>query len=407
MPLTLVLAWRNLFRNTRRTILTSLMIASCLAALMITDGVIIGMLNVMVEGVTKTFAGEAQVHKKGFRDSLDSDLYMDNIAELEKILKNDNSISGYSVRAIAGGMISSPNNMTGGAVYGVSASGESTVSKLKQAIVEGNYLTDTDSEILIGRSMAELLEVDLGDRLVITVAQVNGGDISQGLFKISGIFHFGMREVDENITFISLPRSQQLFGTGSGAHEIAIQFKQPLAAGKADSSLFRQINATSNEAMDWLDLNPQISAMIEMVDYSTIIMGLILYSLAALGIINSMFMSIYERIYEFGVMKALGTQPGQVIVLVLTEAMLLAILGLVLGLVLGGCLNWYFSIHGIPFGEFEFEGVSLTDRIRTVMVLKQFTIFPLGVFVLTVLAAIYPAIYASKIVPARALQKAL
>ncbi|MDK1025193.1 MAG: ABC transporter permease [Gammaproteobacteria bacterium] len=407
MPLTLVLAYRNLFRNTRRTVLTSLMIGCCLAALILTDGVIKGMLDVMIDSVTQTFAGEGQVHRKGFRDSLDTDLYMNNIDELEATLKADKSIAGYSVRTIAGGMISSSYHMTGGAIYGVSAEQEAGVSKLKQAIIQGSYLSDGDAEILIGKGMAELLEVDLGDRLVVTLAQVDGGDLSQALFRVSGIFQFGMRELDENVTFISLARGRELLGTGQGAHEIAIRFVNAEDAEDSNLPIFKQLSRNGNEALGWLEINPQIGAMIEMVDYSTLIVGLVLYLLAALGIINSMFMSIYERIYEFGVIKALGTRPGQLIQLILIEALLLGILGSIIGLALGGALTWYFSVHGIPLGEFEFEGISLADKIRTIPAVNQFVVFPIWVLVLTVVAGIYPAIFASRIVPSRALQRAL
>ena len=407
MSLTLMLAYRNLFRNIRRTVLTSLMIGCCLAALIITDGAIKGMLDVMVDSVTLTFAGEGTVHKEGFRDSMDTDLFMNNIGELEATLRDDESISGYSVRTIAGGMISSSYNMTGGAVYGVSAKQEAGVSKLKQAIIKGSYLNDGDSEILIGRNMAELLEVDLKDRIVVTLAQVNGGDLSQALFKVSGIFHFGLRELDENVVFISLARSREILGTGNGAHEIALRFVNAEDGKDSGLPIFKQLSRQGNEALGWLDANPNLGAMIEMVDYSTLIIGLILFLLAAFGIINSMFMSIYERIYEFGVVKALGTQPRQLIQLVLSEAFMLALLGLVIGILLGGLATWYFSIYGIPFGEFEFEGISLADRINTIPALSQFIVFPFWVVVLTVVAAIYPAIFASRIVPSRALQKAL
>jgi putative ABC transport system permease protein len=407
MPLTLMLAYRNLFRNIRRTVLTSLMIGSCLAALILTDGVINGMLDIMIDSVTQTFAGEGQVHRRGFRDSLDLDLYMTNISELEAKLNDDERISAYAVRTIASGMISSSNNMTGGAIYGVSARQEAQVGKLKQAIIKGSYLNDDDTEILVGKNMAELLEVDLGDRIVLTLAQVDGGDLGQALFRVSGIFHFGMRELDDNVVFISLARSRELLGTEQGAHEIALRFVNAEDGKDSNLPLFRKLTDNENEALGWLDINPQIRAMIEMVDYSTLLVGLILFLLATFGIINSMFMSIYERIYEFGVVKALGTQPRQLIQLILSEALMLALLGLIIGISLGGLLTWYYSINGIPFGEFEFEGISLADNIKTIPALEQFIVFPFWVLVLTVVAGIYPAIFASRIIPSRALQRAL
>ncbi len=407
MRMILMLAYRNLFRNVRRTVLTSLMIGCCLAALMFTDAVIKGMMNVMIDSITQTFMGEAQVHRLGFRDSLDTDLYMKNIQELETSLAAEPGILGYSVRTMSGGMISSPNNMTGGVIYGVDPVREAQVSKLEQAMVSGHYLTGADSEIIMGLEMADLLEVKLGDRIVVTLAQVDGGELSQALFKVSGLFNFGMRELDDNVVFISLDRSREILGIGNSAHEIALKFINPDDATNPNLPLLKTLSGTQNEALGWLQISPQLGAIIEMVNYSTLIVGLILFLLAALGIINSMFMSIYERIYEFGVVKALGTRPSELMALILCEAMLLALLGLIFGLVLGGYGNWYFSIHGIPFGEYEFEGISLANKIKTIVTLSQFTLFPIWVVILTIAASIYPAIFASRIIPSQALQKAL
>jgi ABC-type lipoprotein release transport system permease subunit len=140
------LAIRNLFRNTRRTILTVMLIGFSLAALILTDAVTGGMVKVMVESVTHTISGEAQIHRSGFRDNLDIDLYLENSSDIENRLAQDNRVKSYSPRVIAGGMISSSYNVTGGAVYGVDAAKEASLSKLKLAVIEGSYLSEHSSK---------------------------------------------------------------------------------------------------------------------------------------------------------------------------------------------------------------------------------------------------------------------
>jgi ABC-type lipoprotein release transport system permease subunit len=405
--LSLKLAWRNLFRNTRRTVLTCLLISSSLVVLILTDGLVIGMLEIMVGGITHTLEGEAQVNRKGFRENLEVDLYLDDPAGIMAKLESDEHIAGFAPRVIIGGMIASPYNTTGGLVYGVDAKREINVSKIRDAIYEGDYLSGSDREILIGKLMADLLEVKLGDRIIVTAAAVDTNEIVQELFRVSGFFEFGPEEMDKNLVFINLDQAQKILGMTARVHQIALRFKNPENANNPDLPIMKSLNDGEIEALGWLELQPSIGAMIEMTNYSTAIVGSILFLLTSLGVINSMFMSIYERIYEFGVAKAIGTTPFQIIQLVLFEALFLALLSCVFGLAFGYFSGSYFSENGIPMGRMEVSGVVLDGNMYTRLTGYQFVNFPIYVTLLTLAAAVYPAIFASRIVPTRALQRAL
>ena len=405
--LTFKLAFRNLFRNTRRTILTSLLISSSLIVLILVDGLMHGMTNVMVGGITHTLEGEAQVTRKGFRNDFEVEYTIDDPASVISQLKENKTLEGFGPRVIIGGMIASSYNTTGSLVYGVDAKQELKVSRISEAIIEGQYLSGEPREILIGKPMAELLEVELGDRLIITAATVDTNEITQELFRLSGIFEFGPEEMDKNLVFINLVKAQSVLGMQDNLHQIALRFMDPEDAKNKELPLFKQLTNEENEALGWLDLQPSIGAMIEMAGFSTAIVGAILFLLTSLGVINSMFMSIYERIYEFGVAKAIGTTPRQIIQLVLFEALLLALISCVFGLVIGYFLGDYFSIHGIPMGKMEVSGVLLDGNMYTQLMLYQFVNFPIYVTLLTLAAAIYPARFASRIVPTEALQRAL
>ncbi|MDG1234292.1 MAG: ABC transporter permease [Pseudomonadales bacterium] len=405
--LTFKLAFRNLFRNTRRTILTSLLISSSLIVLILVDGLMHGMTNVMVGGITHTLEGEAQVARKGFRNDFEVEYTIDDPASVISQLEENKTLEGFGPRVIIGGMIASSYNTTGSLVYGVDAKQELKVSRISEAIIEGQYLSGEPREILIGKPMAELLEVELGDRLIITAATVDTNEITQELFRLSGVFEFGPEEMDKNLVFINLDKAQSVLGMQGNLHQIALRFIDPDDAKNKELPLFKQLTNEENEALGWLDLQPSIGAMIEMAGFSTAIVGAILFLLTSLGVINSMFMSIYERIYEFGVAKAIGTTPRQIIQLVLFEALLLALISCVFGLAIGYFLGDYFSIHGIPMGKMEVSGVLLDGNMYTQLMLYQFVNFPIYVTLLTLAAAIYPATFASRIVPTEALQRAL
>ena len=405
--LSLKLAFRNLFRNTRRTVLTCVLITSSLITIILVDGLMIGMVEIMVSSITKTLTGEAQVHRRGFLDNFDVDLYIADPGPLYETLDDDAAVTAWSPRVLAGSMVASSYNVSGGLVAGIDAEREPGVSRVEEAMIEGSFLSGGDRELIIGEPLADLLEVGIGDRIVITTAMVDTGEIAQELFRVSGIFEIGQPELDEGFVFINLASAQKLIGLGSGIHEIAIQFNDPALGQDRNNPLLGRLTDDQVVAQVWLDLNPAIGGMMDMLHLPTIIIGSVLFLLASLGVINSLFMSIYERIYEFGVVRAIGTTPFQVWSLVMLEALMLGILACSVGVVLAWLLNDYFSVNGIPMGEMEFSGIVLDGNMYTRQSVAQYTLFPVYVVLLTVVAAIYPAVFASRIVPAEALHKSL
>ena len=405
--LTLKLAWRNLFRNVRRTVLTCMLVTSSLIVLILTDGFVLGMTDVMINGLTKTLEGEAQVNRKGFRDNFDAEYTLDDPDAIISELANSAIVQSYAPRVMVGGMLASSYNTVGGFIYGIDAQKESDVSRIRKAVYEGSYLTGRDRELLIGKGMAELLEVEIGDRIILTAATVGGSEITQELFRVSGFVSFGPKDMDETLAFINLNQAQQFLGLDNRVHQITIRFHDPADANKP-LALYDRLTTDEVEAQGWLNLQPAMGPIIEMSSYVTSVVAVIMFMLTSFGVINSMFMSIYERIYEFGVAKAIGTRPRQVVQLVLYEAFLLAVLSCMVGVLIGYGLSDYFATEGLYVGaEFEVGGVAFEDRMYSRLETYQFIDFPIYVALLTVVAALYPANFASRIVPTQALQRAL
>ena len=402
------LAIRNLFRNTRRTILTAILISFSLMALIMADGLILGMKDLLVSSLTKNLVGEAQLHRMGFRDNFDVDLYFTGTDDLVADLRGRPEVTEVASRVLSGGMVSSSYNVATGMVFGIDAEAEARIGNIKKAIIEGQYLTGERGEIMLGRPMAELLEVSLGDRIVITLSEADGGDLSQALFRVSGIYYFGLREIDHNTVFINADQARQAVGISADAsHELVMVFEDSSVSREKTSTVFDDFSNEQLELKSWMELNEDIATMLELSGLSTLIIGSILFLLASLGVINSMFMSIYERLYEFGVARAIGTTPWQLAQLILCEALLLGIGSCLFGGVIGYGLISYTTLHGLPLGEFEMSGIALSGNIATQMQLSQFTELPFYIILLTLVAALYPARFASKIVPTEALSRSL
>ena len=400
------LAWRNLLRNKRRTLLTVMLVGFSLVSLILTDGMVKGMQEKLVGSITQTLTGEAQIHKKGFREELDEKKFIDDPVPIINQIRLNKDIQTFAPRVVFGGMIASPYNITGGVIYGVDAARELGISKIKEALIEGAYLSGSPREILIGKSMSEILEVSLGDRIVISAAEVRNGEISQELFRVSGIFEFGLSDLDNSLGFINLNVAQSLLGLNEGIHQIVVRFKNPENALDLQSSFYQTANSGNIEAISWKDYNPSIASLIGMSNYATVIIGVTLFLLATFGVINSLFMSIYERLYELGVAKAIGTSGPELMSLVILEAFLLGVISCIFGSSVGYFANSWFAVHGIPFGTYEFSGVILRG-IHTKLALEQFTLLPSCIIILVLVSAIYPSIFAARIMPVDSMRRSL
>ncbi|UCE25357.1 MAG: ABC transporter permease [Candidatus Zixiibacteriota bacterium] len=400
------LAWRNVLRNKRRTFIAGIAIGIGLASLILTDALIIGMEDNMIASATSSFMGEGQIHGGDFRKTFEVEQTVRNLGEVVDGLEQEPDLAHYSLRTMAFGMLSSPSNVSAVSMIGVDPSREQYLSHIDETIVKGQYFDgDGERQILIGHKLAELLEVGLGDRVVMTVAQARTGDLAQEMFRISGIFFMNVKEIDQQMAFIHLDKAQEMLNLDGDVHQIALRFRNSETGRNEQDPFWSKYSQDSNEALGWTALMPQLQAAFELSEFSTLFVGIILFGVVALGIVNTLFMSLYERMFEFGVLRAVGTRPMAMGRLVVLEAAALAVLSLVMGIILGLILTYWLSSTGIDYGGIEFAGVTFRDLLYPTLQLRQFIVFPLYVFLFTVVVAFYPAWYAARLTPAKAMRK--
>ncbi|MEJ2108575.1 MAG: ABC transporter permease [Acidobacteriota bacterium] len=395
-------------RNKRRSLIAGTAIGIGLAALIFVDALLLGMEQNMIDSVTGTFLGQGRIQRKGFSDTQQADLTIAHLDDVLSDLKKDPMLDHFSRRVMSFGMISSPSNLNSIQVVGIDPDTERSVSEIDDAIVEGSYFEDrNERDIVIGKRLAEILKVTLGDRLVVTVSQAGTGDLSQDLFRVSGIFRLNVSEMDRGLVFIRIEKAQEMLGIGDDVHEIALVFADPDSGGNPDLPFWEAYSRYGNEALGWPAIMPQLKAVFELSRFSTYLTGLILFGVVALGIINTLFMSLHERIFEFGVLRAVGTRPFGIVKLVSCEAAALAILSIVLGCILGFTLIWVVAQTGIDYTGIEYSGVTFRKLLFPVLNLRQFLEYPLWVFLFTILVGLYPACYAARIPPAAAMRRSL
>jgi len=404
----LKLAWRNIFRNKRRTFIAGTAIGVGLASLIFTDALLIGMKENMIDSVTSSFLGEAQIHGQGYRQTQEVEKTIQDPDQVISSLKKSESVEYFAPRVISFAMITSPVNVHSIALYGIDPDLESRVSEIDENIVQGEYLKqDNQRGILIGKELAELLELTLGDRVVVTVSQAETGQLSQELLRVSGIFRTLIKEMDQGMAFIKTETLQNMLGISGKFHEIAIQFRNSEYALQNNTLFIQKFSRFGNEAANWPQLVPQMKIVFQMTNLSLSIIAVIIFGVVVFGIINTLFMSLYERMFEFGVLRAVGTRSSGVRKLIVLEAGSLAVVSIIIGIILGFILTFIISQTGIDYRGLDFAGATLTKMLYPVMEIRQYIIHPVLVFLFTILVSIYPAVTAGKMKIADTLRRSL
>lgn len=408
MWMTLKLAWRNLLRNKRRTFITGSAVGVGLAGMIFVDALIIGMRENVIRTATASFIGEAQIHAAGYRQAREVEQVIGALDDVVESLDSDRRVARFTLRTMSLGMISSPANLSSVGVIGVQPETERHVSQVDDVLQQGAFFEGASAQdLVIGERLADLLELGLGDRVVLTVAQAHTGDLAQELLRVSGIYRFNSREMDSGMAFIRIDTARRMLGLGNAAHEIALTFTDPGLAQAGDAPFWAEYSTDGNDALGWPLIAPQLEAAFQFTDISLAILGLLLFTIVALGIVNTLFMSIYERMFEFGVLRALGTRPLNLWRLIVCEAGALAVMSSAFGMALGFAVTYALSRIGIDYRGIEMAGMTVRDLMYPVMTLRQFWFYPFWVLLFTLLVGTYPAFHAACIQPAEALRKSL
>jgi ABC-type lipoprotein release transport system permease subunit len=401
------LGFRNILRNRRRTIITCLIMGIGLGALIFADAFLHGLTESMISSVTSSFIGDGQIHQKDFLKTREIEKIITNADDILTQLKNDSRIKTVVPRAISTGMISSPTDVLPIAIYGIIPDDEVQISGIKSSIIKGNYLTNEDmNQILIGEKLAKFLGVDVGDKIVLTSAQSKTGQLAQELLRIGGIYKMKNKDMDSSMAFIHLSKAQSIMGIGNSFHELVFKFKSKADVINPPDSFLAEYSKNDNEALSWKKLVPAIDAGIQLTSYSLYIGSFILFSIIALSTMNTLFMSLYERMYEFGILKAMGTRSFFIFKLIIVEAFSLSILSTILGITIGIIAIVITKITGINYlNDVEYLGTTIKSSIYPVILVHQFLIYPLAITLFACISAIYPAISAAKIIPSESMRR--
>jgi putative ABC transport system permease protein len=405
----LKMAWRNIWRNPRRSLLTISAIAFASLLLVFMLSWQFGSYDTMINSAVRVHTGHVQVQAEGYNDKRDIRLVVPNPAGISAILEEIPGVAAYTSRANAFSLISSKERTYGAIVIGIDPVGEAKVSTLGKIIQQGEYLSASDTDqALIGRLLAKNLHVRSGDELVV-LGQGRDGSIAATVVKVKGIFSSGQDEFDRGTIQIPLKYFQDVYTMDGAVHEVVVLGKSLEDVPEIKRAVAAAIEKTNEKehlvVLDWIELMPGLIEAIKMDLVSGFIFYIILIVVVAFSILNTFLMAIFERKREFGVLMALGTTPGRLTKLLLAESSGVTTIGIVVGTIAGGLITWYFQIHGIVIsGASELmRQYGLPERMHPQLSVLSVSIGAGVVLVVTLLTALYPALKVRRLRPVEAM----
>lgn len=412
MGILMRLALRNLWRNKIRTAITLVAISGGLAMLMFGNNLNHGTYIEMIRTGISQLAGHVVVQGDGWQE--DNDPLEYRVANADSVAARLAEAWPDSVvvqRTYMGGLLSSTSNSTGVAITAIQPVEEAKVSDWHTKMVEGEWLEPGDDRgIVLGVKLAETLEVDIGDKVVLMGQGKE--DVSSRLFRVRALTRTGSDQVDGFTAIVEISAAQAFLEDPGSCSQVSLHLKNPLQSDDALAAVLEAFPDPEQEGLEVLGWKKAVEAIYQLTvtDRRTnnsmmFIIGLIV----ALGILNTMLMGVMERMKEFGVMLALGTPPGRLRKLITLEGLLIGLIGTAIGLALGSWVTAYLVENGIDYSammgeQMDMGGVSISTQIYAAWDYTTMTVYCIVAVLLSVAATIYPAWKAGAMKPVESMR---
>ena len=399
------LAWRNVWRNGRRSLINVAAMGFGLAAIMFGQSMMRSLQYQLVEKATGSFTGHVRIQRSDVDEPKFPDKYIADPEPAAKLMDADPRILAWGRRLQLTGLISSPKMSLGALICGVEPDREPRVSDMAGYIKEGRYLKTGEKGIIMGRKIAARLDVRLGEKVVL-MAQAADGSMGAEMFRIVGISETGSESFDGQMVWIPLHAMQDLLGRPGQANQLAAKLKDLEQASAVAADLDAKLGPGNIRAMTWKSIDREIIGIQAFQDGLLTIVLIVVFAIVALGILNTQLMSLFERVREFGVLMAIGARPRWIVRLLLIESALLGLVGTAFGVVLGALLIGHFGRYGLnlPVGD-AFKYFLPFPSVIFLRPAWGMHIFACAtVFVVTLLATLPPALRAGSLKPAEALR---
>jgi len=406
MSLYLRLAWRNIWRHRRRTLIVVIAIGLTLWLLMMYDGLIGGFQQAIYGNAIKVLGGNIQIHAIGYQDKARQNPLLplpDDQAAVKAALAQPQVVAA-SRRVVTGGLASSREGAFAVTIDGVEPDKELPVSLVGQKVAEGRYLTAADQDLAyIGNGLAVAMGLGLGDRFTLA-GRATHQQMRTRTMTVVGIYDLGMADIEKQTIYISLAEAQDLYGMSGQTTEVAVSLKQ---IGQEQAVISALKSSLPNvEMSSWQTSFPELDSAINAKGAAMNIFGFVMLIIVGIGILNLLLMAVFERTREIGLLGAIGLKPGQISILFVLEGALMGLVGVVIGVILGLGTNAILAKVGLDYSAFTSMSTYtalINTRVYSTLGTEKLLGHVLLVLIIAVLASFYPAYEAAQQEPAKSL----
>ena len=401
--LTLIkISWRNVWRNKLRSIVVIFSVIFGLLGGIIIIAMSYGLNEERMNNAVEAYLSHVQIHNKQFSEDYNIMNTIDNLSQIENVIKNDDRVVSYSKRIILNGMLSNSNGSYGIQVKGVDPEQEKKVTNTFEKIIEGEYFNSKrDNTILVGKKLADRLNLKLKSKVVVTFQDGNY-DLTSLLFRVEGIYRSGNSRYDESNVFVRNNNIKKNLPAFSGYHELPILLTDINLRNEVKKDLSKI--SEENIVEGWDDISKELAYANEMLAAVLYIFMMIILSGLSFGIVNTMLMAILERKKEIGMLMSIGMNRYKIFMMISFETIFLSLIALPIGLFSSYLIVEYYSVVGIDLSIVEagLENFGVGTRLYFKVPNQEYFIVSLMVFFISLISSIFPSIRALKINPVEA-----
>jgi ABC-type lipoprotein release transport system permease subunit len=403
----LKLAWRNIWRNKRRTIITASSIAFAVLFCGFMGAIQEGSWDNMIDNVVASYTGNIQVHKKGYWENPSINDLMEYDASLLSVSQLSEKISFSTPRLESFALISTGENTRGTMIVGIQPDTEDQFTGMADRVVKGNYLKQNDDGALVGDALAELIGVEIGDTIIL-ISQGYHGVNAAGKYPIRGYVHFPTPQFNKAVVILNLTSAQQFYGAEDLVSAVVIKAEKIETEEKIVTDMTQGLDTSAYEIMTYKELMPDLIKSKQVDSAGNYIIFFVLYMIIAFGIFGTILMMMKERQYEFGVLISIGMEKIKLFMMVWLELLMLVTLGVLIGIVLAFSVSYYFHVNPIVLtGEFaqamenfEFEPVMPASIELWIFILQAIIVYGICIAII-----IFPYFHLKKLEPVKALRE--
>lgn len=406
MALLFKLAWRNVWRQKRRTLIVISAITLTMGMMIFYDGLMAGFNQAIYGNAIKILGGNIQIHAPGFHDATNQLplLALEDSDSVISRLKDFPEVIAVGKRIRTGGLATSREGAFGLEIVGIDPDAERDISLMANNIIEGRFLEANDGDVmLIGKGLADEMDAGIGDRISVAGTAMHN-QMRVRTLTVIGIYDLGMADIEKQYAYISLNEARNLYELTGTETEIAIYLQR---LGQEDSIIDVLSAEFPGMSIDKYDVAfPELKNTVGTKDTVLTIFSFIILLISGIGIMNLLLMAVYERTREIGVLSALGFKPAQINLLFLMEGTMIGLFGLLVGIAFGLTINLSLQQIGLDYTSYTDIAsymALISDRIYPSLGIEKLPLRSISVFIISLGSSFLPAREASKNEPAESL----